>query len=194
MPSLRATIAESGIPEPNMSPISAIRSSTDGSRNWQLLPLTIEDTDAIMPVTEWVDRDIEITLDSGACENVMDAEDAPGYLVTESAGSRRGQNFVVGDGGRLPNEGQMQIHMESPIGEGVSVPVRTNFQVAGVNRPLMSVAKLSAQGHTCVLNKDGARVLNDKQQTIAEFKENNGIYVPMMTLKGLAPFTRPADA
>ena len=88
----------------------------------------------------------------------------------------------------------MQIHMESPVGEGVSVPVRTNFQVAGVNRPLMSVAKVCAQGHTCVFSKDGAKVLNDKQQMIAEFKEKNGLYVSTMRLKAPAPFTRPADA
>ena len=147
-----------------------------------------------MPLAEWHDREVDITLDSGACENVIDAEDAPGYLVIESAGSKRGQNFVVGDGGRLPNEGQVELNMESHIEGRANVPVRVNYQVAGVSRPLMSVAKVCAQGHTCVFTKEGAKVMDDRQRTIGEFKQKGGLYVSTMTLKAPAPFTRPVAA
>ena len=54
------------------------------------LPVTVDDEDEIMPVEGWHDRDIEITLDNGCCNYVLHAEDAPGYLVNESPGSRRG--------------------------------------------------------------------------------------------------------
>ena len=43
-----------------------------------VLPITVDDGDEIMPVEGWQDRDIEITLDSGCCNHVLDAEDAPG--------------------------------------------------------------------------------------------------------------------
>ena len=66
-----------------------------------VLPITVDDGDEIMPVEGWQDRDIEITLDSGCCNHVLDAEDALGYLVSESPGSRRGQNFIVGNGERV---------------------------------------------------------------------------------------------
>ena len=40
---------------------------------------------------EWVDLEIEVALDSGCCDHVMDVEnDSPGYVVVESASSRRG--------------------------------------------------------------------------------------------------------
>ena len=42
-------------------------------------------------VSEWVGMDLEVALDSGCCDLVMDTEMcAPGYEVHESEGSRRG--------------------------------------------------------------------------------------------------------
>ena len=55
---------------------------------------------------EWEDVEFEVALDSGSIVNVCHEDDAPGYLLQESPGSRRGQNFVVGDGGKLPNQGE----------------------------------------------------------------------------------------
>ena len=65
-----------------------------------LFPVTTEEASALFPVDTWVDTSIEITLDSGCCEHVMDIEHAPGYVgfVTASAGSKRAQNFIVGNG------------------------------------------------------------------------------------------------
>ena len=64
------------------------------------------DGDADQPIfgTEWEDIEIAITLDSGCADHVMDAGEAPGYSVLPSAGSRRGQNFIVGDGAKVPNK------------------------------------------------------------------------------------------
>ena len=80
-----------------------------------LCPVTIEDDASLLPVADWVDTVIEITLDSGCCEHVMDISDAPGYsaFITESSGSRRNQNFIVGNGQKVPNEGEIQLNMES---------------------------------------------------------------------------------
>ena len=51
------------------------------------------------------------------------------------------------------------------------------FPVAGVSRPLMSVAKVCAEGHTCIFTRDGARVVDEQQKTIAQFKQQNGLYI-----------------
>ena len=130
--SLSATIADCGVPHPDgippiehMSPINyelrggdSTSQPSDDSNPWQVLPVTTDDDDAamIMPVGEWRDIDINIALDSGACNHVLDAEDVPGYRVVESPGSRRGQNFIVGNGAGLPNEGQVHLNLEVPIG------------------------------------------------------------------------------
>ena len=100
-----------------------------------------------MPVGGWRDRDIDITVDSGCCNHALNAEDAPGYLVSECPGSRRGQNLNVGNGERLPNEGQVRLRMEAASGEGHVTPVQSTFQVAEVSRPLMSVPKICDQGY-----------------------------------------------
>ena len=72
-----------------------------------LMPVTLDETSLLPAASEWQDREIELTLDSGCCEHVLDVVDIPGYanFIVESAGSRRGQHFVVGNGERVPNEG-----------------------------------------------------------------------------------------
>ena len=64
--------------------------------------------------------------------------------------------------------------MSSPVGDSQAVPATLNFQVAGVSRPLMSVAKVCAKGHTYISTKDGTRVVDEQQKTIAQFKQQNG--------------------
>ena len=53
----------------------------------------------------WQDVEFEVALDSGSIVNVCHPDDCPGYVIQESVGSKRGQNFVVGDGGKLANLG-----------------------------------------------------------------------------------------
>ena len=115
----------------HMSP--HLRSDELGEDNAQhnMLLIRVDDGDEIMPTECWHDRDIEIALDSGRCNHVLDAEDAPGYSVVESPGSRRGQHFIVGSGERVPNEGQVRLHMEASGNEGHVTPVQSTLQVAG---------------------------------------------------------------
>ncbi len=156
------------------------------------MPLTVDDGDMIMPMTDWQDRELEVILDSGSCQNVLVAEKAPGYLVSEFEGSRRGQNFVTADGTRIPNEGQLELRMEAPIGNGLKMPVTTNFQVASVTKPLLSVGNICKQGHSVVFSKEGAKVLDPQKRTIAHFQRSGGLYVSTMTLKAPESFTRQA--
>ena len=63
------------------------------------------------PEADGLQRMKPIVVDSGAEESVMDPEDAPGYAVTESAGSRRGAKYVGPGGERIPNRGQQRIQL-----------------------------------------------------------------------------------
>ena len=54
------------------------------------------------------DLEFEAALNSGAVVHVCSVDDVPGYRVGESPGSRRGQEFLMGDGGLIPNLGQSQ--------------------------------------------------------------------------------------
>ena len=51
------------------------------------------------------DIEFEVALDSGAVIHVCSPDDCPGYLLEESAGSKRGQKFLMGVGGEIPNLG-----------------------------------------------------------------------------------------
>ena len=81
---------------------------TGPSRNTKasILPVSTDDDEGdILGVDSWVYTELEITLDSGCCEHVTDLGDIPGYgtFLAESDGSRRRQNFVVGNGLKFPN-------------------------------------------------------------------------------------------
>ena len=123
----------------------------------------------MLRVRNWIDIDLEMVLESGACEHVMDSEDAPGHAAFESPGSRRGQGFVVGNGAREPNEGQVQLNLEMGSTDGTIRDLSSTFQVAEINRPLMSVSKICDAGLTCVFNSTKADVMNAKGVAICPF-------------------------
>ena len=56
--------------------------------------------------------DMEVVLDSGAADHVIDKADAPDYELKESAGSRAGACFVAANGERIPNQGEVQLQMK----------------------------------------------------------------------------------
>ena len=112
-------------------------------------PVTIEEGTEILPFAaeEWVDKWIELTLDSGCCEHVQDLADAPGYanFITSSLGSRRGQNFVVGNGQKVPNEGEVHLNLEAPNGKGGVQKLQSTLHSARVtsgDHPLRSAPVL----------------------------------------------------
>ena len=155
-----------------------------------MLPIVTDDgEDQVLPVLEnWVDTDIEITLDSGCCEHVMDIADAPGYcaFITESAGSRRRHNFIVGNGQKVPNEGQILLNLEA--GGDTAKLLRSTFQVAEVTRPLMSVGRICDQGYQCLFTQTEARVVDSEGKTVVEFQRSGGLYVAKLKLKKPEPF------
>lgn len=180
----------------HMSPIanSAGADAYSGSDEGPMLPVTLDEGHNILPVEQWRDTTVDVTLDSGACTHILDIEDAPGYAVQESPGSRRGHNFVVGNGHRVPNEGQVQLNMEAPSSDtdGRPLRVQSTFQVAEITRPLMSVSSICDQGHSCVFTKEKAQVLDAAGKELCSFKRENGLYVASMKLRPPSPFVGQA--
>ena len=148
----------------------------------EVMITTTDDNDGILPVTDWQDVEIEITLDSGCCEHVMDVAEAPGYLVGESPGSRRRQNFVVGNGAKVPNVGQVNLNLQASV-DGKASALRSCFQVAEITRPLMSVSRICDQGLVCMFDDKEARIKDKNGATLCVFERRGGLYVTTMTLK-----------
>ena len=93
---LRGTLQEIGLGD-LLSPVNLV---------------TVKETaEVLMNDEAWKDIEFEVALDSGSVVHVCSMDDCPGYRVAESPGSRRGQDFLMGDGGRIPNLGQSQLNL-----------------------------------------------------------------------------------
>ena len=150
--------------------------------------------DAVLPVAEWVDKIIEVTLDSGACDHILDMCDAPGYanFLVESRGSKRDQQYIVGNGAEVHNEGQVTLNLEAGNGQQGGNLIKSIFQVAEITRPLMSVSRICELGHKCVFDEDKAEVITKNGTVLCTFKRKGGLYVAEMKLKSPEGFQRPA--
>ena len=128
---------------------------------------------------QWQDVEFEVALDSGSVVHVCSSEDAPGYQLDESLGSKRGQNFLMGDGGKVPNQGQKALNLS-----GSTADLKSVFQIAQVTRPLMSVGKICDEGFTVTFYKTHASILDKNGKDICRFeRQPGGLYVAKLKLK-----------
>ena len=137
---------------------------------------------------DWVDVEFEVALDSGSIVHVCRDSDAPGYILEESNGSRRGQNFLVGNGAKMPNMGEKRLNLEIEQGDAMG-RIASVFQIAHVTRPLMSVGRVCDEGHSVTFNATTAEVRNKDGKVVGTFRrKDGGLYVAKMRLK--QPFVR----
>ena len=92
---------------------------------------------------------MKAVVDSGAKETVTPPGLLPGQ-VEESPMQRVGGRYRVANGVRLPNLGQLLAEFRTPEGHGCSL----RFQIAGVERPLVSVSQLARTGHRAEFGVD----------------------------------------
>ena len=136
----------------------------------------------VLHTGEWLDIEFEVALDSGSIVHVCRDSDTPGYSIFPSAGSQRGQCFLVGNGGKMPNLGEKRLNLSVDRGGGTG-RIASCFQIAQVTRPLMSVGKICDSGFDVNFKKDTARVVDSKGKTVCEFHRNNGgLYLAKMRL------------
>ena len=134
---------------------------------------------------EWTEVEFEVALDSGSIVHICSEEDAPGYILQESAGSKRGQTFVVGDGGVMANLGEMELNLSEQTGNEFT----STFQIAKVTRPLMTVGKICDEGYEVVFDKNVAKVVAEDGEVVCQFnRQDHGLYTAKLRLK--APFAR----
>ena len=134
----------------------------------------------------WQDMEFEVALDSGSVVHVCSLDDCRGYKLGESPGSRRGQEFLMGDGGTIPNLGQSKLNLTDV---GTDRDLCSIFQIAAVTRPLMSVGKICDEGHTIKFSHCMAVVYATDGTELARFhRQNGGLYVAKLKLRSPAGF------
>ena len=93
-------------------------------------------------------------MDSGSVTHVMAPEDAPGYEVKESAGSRRGQMYTGAGGEKIANQGEMTLELlASNEHTKQEHEIRSTVQAAKVTRPLFSVGEICDKGIDVLFRK-----------------------------------------
>ena len=149
--------------------------------------LTVADPAEILVNTAvWEDVEFEVALDSGSVVHVCAPADIPGYHVGESAGSRRGQEFLMGDGGVIPNLGESKLNLSDGEKDLHSV-----FQIAAVTRPLMSVGRICDQGHSVTFDSVMAVVKSADGSELCRFeRQAGGLYFAKLKLRNPAGFGR----
>ena len=147
--------------------------------------LTVADPQEIL-VNTAVREDIEfeVAFDSGSVVHVCAPSDIPGYMLGESACSRRGQEFLMGDGGTIPNLGESRLNLSDNGKDLQSV-----FQSAAVTRPLMSVGRICDQGHRIEFDAVCVVVRSKEGTELCKFeRQPGGLYVAKLKTRNPAGF------
>ena len=118
------------------------------------------------------DQFVEVTIDSGAGENVMSENMAPRVPVQHSSEQDAGVVYVAANGDTMPNRGKKVLHVVTKEGQSR----RMNMQVTDVNKALMSVAKICDAGHTVTFRNDGGTIRNNRSGEVTTFRRENNVY------------------
>ena len=145
-----------------------------------------------MIADNFVETDIVLTLNSRCCDHICDIADTPGYapVLVASPGSKSGQKFVVGNGDRVANQGQVKLKMQGKDKQGLLMS--SVFQVAEITRPLMSVSRICDQNMVCIFEKTHARIVTEQGETVARFDRDGGLYTCTMKLRKPDPVDNPS--
>ena len=116
-------------------------------------------------------------MDSGAEESVA----PPGFFaaaMVPSPMSKAGGKYRAANGTRIRNLGQQQVAFTSAEGHKCAMP----FQVAGVERPLISVAQLTSAGNSFVLSDTGGQIVHAATGRTIELVRRGGVYLLLMNM------------
>ena len=129
-------------------------------------------------------------VDSGAEETVAPPGLLPGQ-VEESPMQRAGGRYRAANGSRLPNLGQQVAPFRTT--EGLSRSLR--FQIAGVERPLISVAQLAKTGHRVEFGADEGHIVHVPSGQRLRLQRTGGVYLLRMLVRdGKGPGAAPAPS
>ena len=120
---------------------------------------------------EW--EEIELAVDSGASETVVNDDMLKTIQTQESAASRRGVEYEVANGVRIPNLGEKRFTGTST--EGISR--KLTAQVCDVNKALLSVSKMTKNGNRVIFDSDGSYIEDKQTGERMNLTEKNGMYM-----------------
>ena len=112
------------------------------------------------------------TIDSGAADHVMPLGWLAWIVVTASLGSIGGVNFISANGAKIPNKGEQKVPSMTPEGTWAT----WIFQVAGINKPLVSVSKLIKDGWRVTFDEERSYLLHKVTGHTIDLKCERGVF------------------
>ena len=119
----------------------------------------------------------------------------PGPLpgrTESSAMQRAGGRYRAANGARIPNLGQQSVAFHTPEGHACSL----QFQIASVERPLISVSQLARTGHRIEFGETEAFIVHKATGRRLRLQRPGGVYVLPMKVRDVPTettmgFSRP---
>lgn len=133
--------------------------------------------------------ELEVTVDSGACDTVMPASMAKHIKVLESRKSKAGHTYEAANGNTIDNLGERICLMST---EGTAEHRVVRFQVADANKALLSITKLADMCYDCLLGKQGGYLVDTVNGDRIPTERRGTLYTMRLWVKDAsAGFTRP---
>jgi len=126
---------------------------------------------------EW--EEIEMAVDSGASESVVNEEQLNGIETLEGDAKKRGIQYEVADGTLIPNLGEKKYMAVSDTG----VCRHMRSQVCDVNRALLSVHRCVQAGNKVVFAASGSYIEDETSGEVMPLKEQGGMYMLKLWVK-----------
>eukprot|EP00974_Lingulodinium_polyedra_P057220 5504892-Lingulodinium_polyedra.AAC.1 len=102
-------------------------------------------------------KEIEVTIDSGACDIVMPISMCADIPVQESQKQRECMEYEVANGETIANEGERRCLLMTM---GAKTPKKIVFQVADVHKALLSITRVADAGYSCYLEGQGGCLID----------------------------------
>ena len=134
----------------------------------------------------WVE--IEITIDSGACDTVMPAAMCGHISIFQT--EERGVEYEVANGETIPNLGERHCFLMT---EDSNVMKEIVFQCADIHKPLLSVSRCADLGYQCILEKTGGMLKDMVTGEEIPIHRRGNLYVMRAWVRQSKPsgFARP---
>ena len=119
-------------------------------------------------------KEVEVTIDSGACDIVMPLAMCADIPVQESEKQREGMEYEVANGETIANEGERHCLLMT---KGAKTPKKSVFQVADVHKALMSITRVADAGYACWLDKSGGWLVDKITGEQIPIQRKGNLYV-----------------
>ena len=119
---------------------------------------------------------IESVMDSGVATPVAPPSMVPSVQIEPSERSRRGQMGTSASKHKIPNLGQQRATFQTTDGQRCSLM----FQVAGVERPLVSVSQLARTGHRVEFGSVEGAIVHQRTGRKIRLQRVGGVFVLKM--------------